>query len=338
VKIELDDQILNHPKFIRAIAKGGSAVIHLWLGLRAYCSQHLTDGFVPDDMFTEVRGPTDSRSRNRATNCLAECNLLHRADGGWTLHDYLDHSSSREQVMAWRKANRDRKRQSRGVSHRDNECDNTSDGKCDGDRDTSVTTSGVPAPSYSLISGLDLGKKEDQKTREEPVVAKPRRDSFGASFVKTKPAATELFEAWRSESGKTGATMDGKRSEFYGRLALEGVTKEQVIEVVRGAKLDDWALNVAKLLDTTILGSASQREKYLELAKSPPKPTTSEPVPPCYVAEVPETPEQYAERVKRECAKSLAYMARATKLEEAERARIAAIRQRLATDGKAGQQ
>lgn len=167
MKIELDDQILNHPKFIRAVAKGGSAVVHLWLGLRAYCSQQLSDGFIPDDMMAEIRGPTDSRSRIKATNCLAECNLLHRGDKGWWLHDYLDHSSSRAQVLAWREANRKRKRQSRGVSQRDGERDTPRDPGCDGKCDAGVTTSGVPAPSYSssLIS--------DQRERETRAQADP---------------------------------------------------------------------------------------------------------------------------------------------------------------------
>lgn len=173
MKIELDDQILNHPKFIRAVAKGGSAVVHLWLGLRAYCSQQLSDGFIPDDMMSEIRGPTDSRSRIRATNCLAECNLLHRADTGWYLHDYLDHSSSRDQVIAWRESNRNRKRQNRGVSQRDGKRDTTRDGRCDGKRDTTVTTSGVPTPSYSLISDLPLRGREEN-TREPTATEQPK--------------------------------------------------------------------------------------------------------------------------------------------------------------------
>jgi hypothetical protein len=50
------------------------------------------------------------------------------------------------------------------------------------------------------------------------------------------------------------------------------VTVEQVRLVVAGAKLDDWARDRAKLSPSAILGSAEQRSKYIELAKSPPKP------------------------------------------------------------------
>lgn len=159
-KIELDDHILRHPKFLRAISQGGSAVIHMWLGLRAYCSQNLTDGHIPTDMIGFVDGPTDSRSRKRAIDCLADNNLLHRVDTGLLLHDYLDHASSREQVLAWREANRNRKRKNRGVSR----CDNSGT-PCGTPTETppvttGVTTSGIQTPSPSLITDTNTDTQD----------------------------------------------------------------------------------------------------------------------------------------------------------------------------------
>lgn len=112
-KIELDDMILEHPKFIRAVKLAGSDTVFLWLGLRAYCARMLTDGFVPEDMIEEVRGPREASCRARALSALREAKLVDDAEGGIRLHDYLDWAQSRDQVLAWRKANAERKARSR---------------------------------------------------------------------------------------------------------------------------------------------------------------------------------------------------------------------------------
>ena len=80
-----------------------------------------------------------------------------------------------------------------------------------------------------------------------------------------QPATVALFEAWKSESGKINATLDHKRRELFDRLVYEGVTIEEVIHTVRGAKLDDWATKKCHLDPTAILGSAGQREKYMAI-------------------------------------------------------------------------
>jgi hypothetical protein len=85
----------------------------------------------------------------------------------------------------------------------------------------------------------------------------------------------DLFEAYRAESGLVGATLDGQRQALYLRLASEGVTVEQVTLAVRGAKLDPWARDTAKLSDAPILSSATQREKYIAMARDPPAPKGS---------------------------------------------------------------
>lgn len=115
--LELDDRILEHPKFIRAVNVAGSDAIHLWLGLRAYCGQLLTDGLIPADMIPEVRGPKDARRRAGALKALLDVVLLHQVDdGALMMHDYLDWSSSRDVVLARRESARDRQRRSRGSS------------------------------------------------------------------------------------------------------------------------------------------------------------------------------------------------------------------------------
>jgi len=106
--IELDDQILNHDKFIRVGKSCGGDAIWLWLGMRAYCSQRLSDGFVPDDMLDEVRGPKDAKLRAKCIQALIDIKLVDKCDGGIMLHDYLDWSPSRDQVEDWRRKARER--------------------------------------------------------------------------------------------------------------------------------------------------------------------------------------------------------------------------------------
>ena len=138
-KIELDDQILDHPKFVRAVKHGGSDTIFLWLGLRSYCSKLLTDGFIPDDMLDEVRGPKETKKRMAALDVLIDSKLVHRVTDGIVLHDYLDWASSREDVLRWRESAKARKAKSRNVSQRD--------GQRDGQRDTGVRHSDGTAES-----------------------------------------------------------------------------------------------------------------------------------------------------------------------------------------------
>lgn len=110
--MDLDDKLLDHPKFIRAVKRGGSEVVHLWLGLRQYVAQQLTDGFIPDDMVDEVRGP-HGRKREQALAVLREVGLVDAAEGGVQLHDFLQWSKSRDQILKQREANRLRQAKSR---------------------------------------------------------------------------------------------------------------------------------------------------------------------------------------------------------------------------------
>lgn len=112
--LELDDGILDHPKFIRAVKLGGGDAVHLWLGLRAYCGKQLTDGFVPEDMLDEVRGPTPGKRRAAALAALRQARLIDEAEGGVQLHNYLKWSKSRDWVLKQREAARERQAKFRG--------------------------------------------------------------------------------------------------------------------------------------------------------------------------------------------------------------------------------
>lgn len=162
-RLELDDQILNHPKFIRARKIGGSEAIDMWLGIRAYVGQNLSNGFVPADMVDEVRGPV-GKKRVAALKTLTEVGLLHHvacgrisapacarchevvaqvvpvSGAGILMHDFLQWSRSKSQVIADRERSRDRQAKSRGKSRRDSHSDEP------------VTTVGVAPASASATT------------------------------------------------------------------------------------------------------------------------------------------------------------------------------------------
>lgn len=112
---------------------------------------------------------------------------------------------------------------------------------------------------------LDLDLPSGSASSDPDRCNKKPRDRYISSFDAPSTEARKLFESWKSESGKSGASYDWKARQLFERLELEKVTEEQVISVVRGAKKDEWATKVAKLGASAILGSSEQREKFIEL-------------------------------------------------------------------------
>ncbi len=152
--MDLDDKLLDHPKFIRAAKRGGSEAVHMWLGLRQYVAQNLSDGFIPEDMVDEVRGPPAGRKREAALAVLREVGLLEGAAGGVQLHDYLQWSKSRERVLAERKAARDRQERSRANRRGESQ-------------DVSRVTDSVSNTSLSTpLHSSPIHSKPDQRARD----------------------------------------------------------------------------------------------------------------------------------------------------------------------------
>jgi hypothetical protein len=130
--------------------------------------------------------------------------------------------------------------------------------------------------SVDLISGLTRARAlpSEEPTIETPAAPAlpPTPDPTRLAMAPRDPLAVDLFVAWQTAAGKPGARLDGKRASLFQRLAAEGVTAEEVTRAVNGAKLDDWAVNEAKLGAPQILSSADQREKYIAMLETPPLP------------------------------------------------------------------
>jgi len=131
-------------------------------------------------------------------------------------------------------------------------------------------------PHEVLTPDLDQDQRIDQRPttndQHERETPKSKPDDPMRRAMEPRPAVTqELFDAWRDESGKSGAKFDPARQQLFLRIAADGVTVAEVREAVRGAKLDEFALG-RNLSPNLILGTADQREKYVAIARDPPRP------------------------------------------------------------------
>jgi hypothetical protein len=105
--IQLDDQITEHPKILQA----GAVAAWVWTSAIAYCQRQLTDGFVPAAAVPRLAQEATPKVLAR----LVSLHLLDRVDGGFLVHDYLDHNPSRVTVLRRRAEAAQRKERSRGI-------------------------------------------------------------------------------------------------------------------------------------------------------------------------------------------------------------------------------
>lgn len=103
----VDDGFAFHRKTLKA----GNAAIGLWTRAGAWSNHQLTDGFVPADM-VDVLGTPAQAAR------LVKAGLWITVDGGYQFHQWAEEGRNftREQVLAKRAAERDRKARSRSAN------------------------------------------------------------------------------------------------------------------------------------------------------------------------------------------------------------------------------
>lgn len=103
--VKIDDQAPRKGKMLKA----GPAACWLWVCGIAHCQSQLTDGFISFDVLPMIGVAGVTRCRKLA-EALVGAGLFERADGGYTVHDYLDHNPTRAAVIARRAEDAERKR------------------------------------------------------------------------------------------------------------------------------------------------------------------------------------------------------------------------------------
>ena len=222
--------------------------MHLWLGIRAYCGKLLTDGFVPDDMIDEIRGPKDAKRRAAALRALKSSGLIDDAPGGLQMHDYLQWSKSRDQVLASRKLARDRQAKSRG-------CHGVTDGVTHAVTTNAVTKrgewsgDGVVSASPNQEATVTAREPDDDKSTICPLDLSQRLEKAGvyAELAKTLgvPEADLVAEAGEYVAYWTiGAGMGKQRQRWAARL------RQRLVERARSGELTKAGAGVANGDDT----------------------------------------------------------------------------------------
>jgi len=121
----LDDSFHGHPKVIAA----GNEAIGLYVRCGTYAAEHLTDGFIPEDIAVLYGAQDTGSRRNPGTGkpetlgeTLVRTKLWRRARAGWRMRDYLDYNPSKKAVDNDRRQAAERQRRRRGTipSRRDN--------------------------------------------------------------------------------------------------------------------------------------------------------------------------------------------------------------------------
>ncbi len=182
--IRLDDQFADHPKIVAAGPLAG------WLHVKAmlYCGRYLTDGHIPKAIIpsmvdwetwgvsTLVASGTFSDSHEKPSNLelaeqLVRAGAWVRTDTGFQVHDYLDYQPSRAQVLAERKATKERVERYR---NKDGKFGNgVGNGDCNGVTNAFVTTAPYTSPSPSPKKDPEQKKKEIAADKPPPLPFKP---------------------------------------------------------------------------------------------------------------------------------------------------------------------
>lgn len=96
---KVDDNLAFHHKAVAA----GNAAIGLWVRAGSFCSQQLTDGFVPDHMIASL-GTVGQAER------LVDVRLWHRVEGGYAFHEWSNDGRQPTRQSVEQRREEDRKR------------------------------------------------------------------------------------------------------------------------------------------------------------------------------------------------------------------------------------
>jgi hypothetical protein len=169
--VRIQDEMPEHPK----LAKVGPLGLALYVAGLCYCNRHLTDGFIPRAKAAILMGWTfygppgehGEKVHQIGVSCgmsgsdveneyvidlLCGAGLWDEVPGGYSIHDYLDHQTSRQEVMDKRESV-----QQRVNKHRN-----------------AIGNGGVTSPR---------SKKEEVRSTEEESKSKPLPADAGEELV-----------------------------------------------------------------------------------------------------------------------------------------------------------
>ena len=151
---------------VRRLRRTMPSAISAFVVMLSYCGDNLTDGYVDDDTAEFVLDITVQE-----LDALQQVGLIESVDGGYVIHDYLEHNRSRQQVMAKRKRERER-----------------------------YSAESLPAESAQTAGRIETESgqtPEHQNTRTQ----KKEKEEYSSSFSK-ETTADEYLETGRPEADR----------------------------------------------------------------------------------------------------------------------------------------
>lgn len=151
---------------VRRLRSTMPSAISAFVIMLSYCGDNLTDGYVDDDTAEFVLDIT-----TQELDALQQVGLIEAVDGGYVIHDYLEHNRSRQQVMAKRKREHDR-----------------------------YSAGSLPAESAQTAGRIETESgqtPEHQNTRTQ----KKEKEEYSSSFSK-ETSADEYLETGRPEADR----------------------------------------------------------------------------------------------------------------------------------------
>lgn len=151
---------------VRRLRRTMSSAIGAYAIMLSYCGDNLTDGYVDADTAEFVLDISEQE-----LDALQQAGLVESVEGGYVVHDYLEHNRSRQQVMAKRKRERER-----------------------------YSAESLPAESAQTAGRIETESgqtPEHQNTRTQ----KKEKEEYSSSFSK-ETTADEYLETGRLEADR----------------------------------------------------------------------------------------------------------------------------------------
>lgn len=151
---------------VRRLRRTMPSAISAFVIMLSYCGDNLTDGYVDSDTAEFVLDIT-----TQELDALQQAGLVESVEGGYVVHDYLEHNRSRQQVMAKRKRERER-----------------------------YSAESLPAESAQTAGRIETESgqtPEHQNTRTQ----KKEKEEYSSSFSK-ETTADEYLETGRLEADR----------------------------------------------------------------------------------------------------------------------------------------
>ena len=151
---------------VRRLRRTMPSAIGAYAIMLSYCGDNLTDGYVDADTAEFVLDISEQE-----LDALQQAGLVESVEGGYVVHDYLEHNRSRQQVMAKRKRERER-----------------------------YSAESLPAESAQTAGRIET---ESGQTPEHPNTRtqKKEKEEYSSSFSK-ETTADEYLETGRLEADR----------------------------------------------------------------------------------------------------------------------------------------